>query len=108
MWVARIAGGLGALTSIAFASPSILHERQDCVFDPSLSPQCWKGKYNIKTNYYDEVPPSNNPPRIYNFILDTVNLTEKTAPDGVPRTALAINGQIPGPTIFAEWGDTIG
>lgn len=35
-------------------------------------------------------------------------LTEVTvAPDGVSRTAMAINGSIPGPTIFADWGDTV-
>lgn len=29
------------------------------------------------------------------------------APDGVPRPVLAVNGQYPGPTIEADWGDTI-
>lgn len=35
-------------------------------------------------------------------------LTDVTvAPDGVSRVAQAINGSIPGPTIFADWGDTV-
>lgn len=29
------------------------------------------------------------------------------APDGVSRTAMAVNGTIPGPTLFADWGDTV-
>ncbi|KAF7556688.1 hypothetical protein G7Z17_g1277 [Cylindrodendrum hubeiense] len=29
------------------------------------------------------------------------------APDGVPRRAMAVNGSIPGPTLFADWGDTL-
>jgi FtsP/CotA-like multicopper oxidase with cupredoxin domain len=29
------------------------------------------------------------------------------APDGVSRPAIAINGTIPGPIIFADWGDTV-
>lgn len=29
------------------------------------------------------------------------------APDGYLRTAIAINGSIPGPTIFADWGDWV-
>lgn len=29
------------------------------------------------------------------------------APDGVSRYAQAINGSIPGPTIYADWGDTV-
>lgn len=28
------------------------------------------------------------------------------APDGVSRTAMAINGSIPGPTLIGDWGDT--
>lgn len=28
------------------------------------------------------------------------------APDGVSRPAMAINGSIPGPTLFGDWGDT--
>lgn len=27
--------------------------------------------------------------------------------DGYPRTVMAINGQIPGPTLYADWGDTV-
>ena len=29
------------------------------------------------------------------------------APDGVDRLVLAVNGQYPGPTIYANWGDTL-
>lgn len=29
------------------------------------------------------------------------------APDGVPVSMMVVNGQYPGPTIFADWGDTI-
>ena len=29
------------------------------------------------------------------------------APDGVSRSAMAVNGSIPGPTLFADWGDTV-
>ncbi|KAH7176772.1 Cupredoxin [Dactylonectria macrodidyma] len=36
------------------------------------------------------------------------DLTDVTvAPDGVSRSAMAVNGSIPGPTIFADWGDTV-
>ncbi|RDA94933.1 hypothetical protein CP533_0092 [Ophiocordyceps camponoti-saundersi (nom. inval.)] len=37
-----------------------------------------------------------------------LELTEvMIALDGVPRTAMAVNGSIPGPTIFADWGDEV-
>ncbi|KAG8415838.1 hypothetical protein J3459_014043 [Metarhizium acridum] len=28
-------------------------------------------------------------------------------PDGFSRSAIAVNGSIPGPTLFADWGDTV-
>ncbi|KAG7102735.1 Laccase-2 like protein [Verticillium longisporum] len=41
--------------------------------------------------------------REYWLELTDVNV----APDGVSRTAMAVIGLIPGPTIFADWGDTV-
>ncbi|KAF2641923.1 hypothetical protein P280DRAFT_424531 [Massarina eburnea CBS 473.64] len=39
----------------------------------------------------------------YNFEISSMAL----APDGVPRPMTVVNGQYPGPTIFADWGDMI-
>jgi FtsP/CotA-like multicopper oxidase with cupredoxin domain len=39
----------------------------------------------------------------YNF--DVTNTT--LAPDGYSRIVLAVNGQVPGPTLEANWGDTV-
>ncbi|PHH74025.1 hypothetical protein CDD80_3408 [Ophiocordyceps camponoti-rufipedis] len=37
-----------------------------------------------------------------------LEITDVTvSPDGIPRPAMAVNGSIPGPTIFADWGDTV-
>lgn len=63
---------------------------------------CW-GDYDISTNYYDEVPDTGV---TREYWWDIVNIT--AAPDGVERFVLAINGSIPGPTIIADWGDTVG
>ncbi|KAK5073814.1 hypothetical protein LTR64_007048 [Lithohypha guttulata] len=41
--------------------------------------------------------------RSYNFTIARSTL----APDGVQRPVMLINGQFPGPTIEANWGDTI-
>lgn len=62
---------------------------------------CW-GDYDISTNYYDEVPDTGV---TREYWWDIVNVT--AAPDGVERFVLAINGSIPGPTIIADWGDTV-
>lgn len=58
--------------------------------------------YSIDTDYYTE-PVDTGVVREYWFDLTDVTV----APDGVSRTAMAINGSIPGPTIFADWGDTV-
>lgn len=39
------------------------------------------------------------------YTLDITNTT--IAPDGVARIALTVNGQLPGPAIEANWGDTV-
>ncbi|KAI1848598.1 hypothetical protein JX265_011548 [Neoarthrinium moseri] len=58
--------------------------------------------YSIDTDYTTTAPDT-GVTREYWF-----ELTETTAsPDGVERYVQAINGSIPGPTIFADWGDTV-
>jgi hypothetical protein len=63
---------------------------------------CW-GDYDISTNYYDTVPDT-GVTREYWF--DIQNGT--ASPDGVERVVLTVNGSFPGPTIIADWGDTVG
>lgn len=58
--------------------------------------------YDINTNYYDDGPSTG---RIREYWFELTNNTQ--APDGVERIVLGINGSSPGPTIFADWGDTV-
>src|SRR5947209_17281574 len=53
--------------------------------------------YSISTDYY-ETAPDTGVTREYWLELTDVTV----APDGVSRSAMAINGSIPGPTIFAD------
>ncbi|KAL1889965.1 hypothetical protein Sste5346_008543 [Sporothrix stenoceras] len=62
---------------------------------------CW-GDYDISTNYYDTSPDTGV---TREFWWDITNTT--AAPDGIERIILAINGTVPGPTIYADWGDTV-
>ncbi|KAF2036523.1 hypothetical protein EK21DRAFT_51690 [Setomelanomma holmii] len=39
----------------------------------------------------------------YNMYITDTTL----APDGIPRIALVVNGQVPGPLLEANWGDTV-
>ena len=54
------------------------------------------------TNPYTSAP-STGVIRSYNFVLSRGTI----APDGVQRSVLMVNGAFPGPTIEANWGDTI-
>ncbi|KAJ9614470.1 hypothetical protein H2200_002607 [Cladophialophora chaetospira] len=51
----------------------------------------------------DSSPPATGAVRSYNFVISRGYL----APDGVELDLLLVNGQYPGPTIEANWGDTI-
>ncbi|KAI3326116.1 multicopper oxidase [Xylariaceae sp. AK1471] len=101
--------GLTAITSsvLVAAAPymgsSGLSSRQSdaCDFDSATAPNCW-GNYSLSTNWYEEAPDTGV---IREYWFDVVNTT--LAPDGFDRMVLTVNGSIPGPTIEADWGDTV-
>jgi FtsP/CotA-like multicopper oxidase with cupredoxin domain len=62
----------------------------------------WSTKTVYNTNPYLD-PPNTGVIRTYDFTLKR----EQKAPDGYLRDVIVINGQFPGPTIEANWGDTI-
>ncbi|RAL03917.1 extracellular dihydrogeodin oxidase/laccase [Aspergillus ibericus CBS 121593] len=61
----------------------------------------WHG-YDLNTNYYKTTPETNV---VREYWFDIVNTT--AALDGVERSVLLVNGQFPGPTIEANWGDIV-
>ncbi|RFU23841.1 hypothetical protein B7463_g12498, partial [Scytalidium lignicola] len=84
----------------AVAVPSI-HSLSERCTNSATDRSCW-GNYDLSTNYYDEAPDT-GVTREYYFEL--VNTTASL--DGVERNVLLVNGTFPGPTIIADWGDTI-
>ncbi|TDZ26366.1 Laccase-2 [Colletotrichum orbiculare MAFF 240422] len=91
--------------ALASGAPSLfnsLEKRQDCTFDSAASPTCWDGTHDIQTDWYVEAP---NTGVVREYWFDITNTT--AAPDGVERIILAVNGSVPGPTIIADWGDTV-
>lgn len=60
------------------------------------------GDYDLTTDYYNVVPDT-GVTREYWF--DLIQTT--ASPDGYERMVLTVNGTVPGPTIFADWGDTV-
>lgn len=59
-------------------------------------------QYSIDTDY-ESIVPETGVTREYWFDVDELNL----APDGFSRPVMAVNKTIPGPTIFADWGDWV-
>lgn len=58
--------------------------------------------YDLSTDYY-EVVPETGVTREYWFEINQTT----AAPDGYSRMVMAINGSVPGPTIYADWGDIV-
>ncbi|KAI1811405.1 multicopper oxidase [Poronia punctata] len=108
----RFSTFLSGLTAIAsstlvaaapWTSSSSLSTRQadSCEFDSATAPNCW-GNYSLSTNWYEDAPDTGV---IREYWFELTNST--LAPDGFPRMVLSINGSVPGPTIEADWGDTV-
>jgi FtsP/CotA-like multicopper oxidase with cupredoxin domain len=66
---------------------------------------CWTSGFNINTDYEASFP-ATGVVRNYNFVITEHD--NWIGGDGKPKKkAMLINGQFPGPTIRADWGDTI-
>ncbi|PIA91585.1 Laccase-2 [Cercospora beticola] len=62
----------------------------------------WGQRTSKQTNYYHDVP-NTGVTKHYDFTITRQTI----APDGVQKDGLVVNGQYPGPTIEANWGDWI-
>lgn len=94
---------LALLISSALAAPHTPSTQPRAICENSaFDRSCW-GSYDLSTNYYDEAPDTGV---TREYWLELVNTT--AAPDGVERPVLLVNGTFPGPTIIADWGDTVG
>lgn len=93
---------LWALAAVVATIGDEVFAQAACSENTATSRSQWCDNFSIKTNYYDEAPDTGIT-REYYFNLEQVT----ASPDGYPRTVYAINGSIPGPTIFADWGDTV-
>ncbi|KAJ6115985.1 Cupredoxin [Penicillium sp. IBT 18751x] len=98
-----------ALLGVTFAAsiheehlhPHLRAKRDVCSGNKASDRQIWCN-YDVSTDYYNVVPDTGVTREYY---LDIQEVT--VAPDGYSRTAMAVNGSIPGPTIQADWGDNV-
>ncbi|KAH8900905.1 hypothetical protein GQ53DRAFT_132912 [Thozetella sp. PMI_491] len=66
---------------------------------------CWTTNFNINTDYETSTP-TTGVTRTFTFTITEVN--NYVGGDGVTKVkAMLVNGQFPGPTITADWGDRI-
>ncbi|WYZ45663.1 hypothetical protein EsH8_VIII_000979 [Colletotrichum jinshuiense] len=101
-----MAGALmGSLASALPSSASLpepnLFPRAACSGNTASTRSEWCD-YSIETDYWTEAPDTGV---TREYWLELTDVT--VAPDGVSRSAMAVNGSIPGPTLFADWGDTV-
>ncbi|KAF2266486.1 laccase [Lojkania enalia] len=119
--IARTAGLIALLCSLAltaslpseYSAPEVPWKRDGlrtkrtygygdgCKHGP-YSRSCWDGSYTIDTDMDLEWPDTGKTVTYYFEIAEKI-----MAPDGFARPMTVINGQYPGPTIEASWGDTI-
>ncbi|RKF54724.1 Laccase-1 [Golovinomyces cichoracearum] len=89
-----------SLFTRVLTSPTPPYPQGICTHD-ATDRACW-GQYSLTTDYYEEVPETGET-REYWFNIENTTM----APDGRERLVLAVNGGVPGPTIIANWGDTV-
>ncbi|KAN0081885.1 Cupredoxin [Elaphomyces granulatus] len=91
---------LGRAFNYATAGLGIASGTRQCGNTPSTrSTWC---DYSIDTDYYSVVPDTGVTREYYLQITNA-----EIAPDGYSRPAMVINGSMPGPTLMADWGDTV-
>ena len=100
--VALLATSTKAASISVPESLSALKQRAACAGNTAETRNLWCD-YSIDTDWYNEVPDTDRPPREYWLEL----VEAEVSPDGFPRMAMTVNGTIPGPTIEADWGDEL-
>lgn len=109
MFFSTVVAGALALASTSLAAPANeLEVRSNCRNGPRTR-DCWGNGWDINCDY-DEKWPQTGRTRYYDFHITSGpgGVAGSKAPlDGHQREVLLVNGQYPGPTIEADWGDTI-
>ncbi|KAK3384924.1 multicopper oxidase-domain-containing protein [Podospora didyma] len=96
----------GSSALVAPISPLDLQPRQ-ATCNTATNRQCWMTSpaFNINTDYETSTP-NTGVTRTYTFTLTEVN-SWVGGDGGVKVKAMLVNGQFPGPTVTANWGDRI-
>ncbi|KAM0452071.1 hypothetical protein ACHAPV_009695 [Trichoderma viride] len=96
-----ISGAVYAFPSLDRTAAPDLYPRSSCSGNTATTRNEWCD-FDTSTDYYNEAPDTGV---TREYWLELTDFT--AAPDGFSRYAQAINGSIPGPTLIADWGDTV-
>lgn len=97
--------GLAVPTSTGLTAPRAGLMKRGPTCNTASNRACWTNNFNIATDYETQVP-NTGVTRQYNLVITEHD--NWVGGDGLPKKkAMLINGQFPGPTIKADWGDTI-
>lgn len=98
--------GSNAAPSSALAAggdiSSLIRRQNSGCTNTATSRSCWSNGFDINTDWYQDTPKTGN---VREYWLEVTNST--AAPDGFQKQVLLFNNTYPGPTITADWGDTI-
>ncbi|OAA53376.1 Cupredoxin [Cordyceps fumosorosea ARSEF 2679] len=89
------------LSAISASPTSKLYPRDPCAGNTPTTRSKWCN-YSVDTDYTAQIPDTGVTREYWLEITDAV-----VSPDGFTRPAIAVNGSIPGPTLIADWGDTV-
>ncbi|KAF2001988.1 multicopper oxidase [Amniculicola lignicola CBS 123094] len=98
----HVLGGRKRATSTSATATSTRVADSACTNGP-LTRNCWSSGFTVATDFDAKWPSTG---KTVSYSLELKNST--CSPDGGPsRPCQLFNGQFPGPTITANWGDTI-
>ncbi|KAI1317772.1 laccase [Xylariaceae sp. FL0255] len=102
--IASIAAGLLFCSSRGAPSSALESGVHDATCHTANDRACWSPGFDINTDYESSTPAGVT--RTFNWTVE--EFPNWPAPDGsVKSSAMLINGMYPGPTITANWGDTL-
>ncbi|CAE7032522.1 hypothetical protein CFE70_004627 [Pyrenophora teres f. teres 0-1] len=100
--------GIAAFTGYASASPfspspftSDLKPRAACSGNTATTRSQWCD-FSISDDPTSKIPDTGVTREFWLELTDVI-----VSPDGVSRSAMAVNGSIPGPTLIVDWGDQV-
>lgn len=99
-------GLVASLLLSGFASAAPVHELgpRASTCNTASNRACWQDGFSVTTDYETSTPPGG----LRSYTWEVTEVENYIGPDGVKKDYVQlVDGVYPGPTLFADWGDTI-